>query len=147
MPPVERTIGQLAKAAGVGVETIRFYERRGLLPRPPKPKVGYRLYGDELLTRLHYIRLAQGLGLTLADVAELMGRLQDGPAFCVSVRGAVERRLEQLNAEMAALRRLRGEMGQFLEACRARPPGAPCPTLVALGVARDQPAVSANGSS
>jgi len=129
---MSKTIGQLAKAAGVGVETIRFYERRGLLARPPRPSSGYRRYGEEALVRLHYIRLAQGLGLTLADVTALMGKLEEGPAFCVAVRGAVERRLEALTVEVAGLERLRDQMAEFLAACRARPAGTPCPTLAAL---------------
>jgi DNA-binding transcriptional MerR regulator len=131
-----RTIGQLARAAGVGVETIRFYERRGLIPRPPRPPQGYRRYGDDVLVRLRYIRLAQGLGLTLADVAELIARTDEGAGFCRAVRSTVEGRLAKLNAEIAALERLRDEMGEFLEICGARPPGAPCPTLLSLNLSR-----------
>jgi MerR family mercuric resistance operon transcriptional regulator len=127
-----RTIGQLAKAAGVGVETVRFYERRGLLKRPARPDSGYRRYGEEALVRLRYIRLGQGLGLSLADIEDLFNKLEEEASFCAAVRAAVGARLLRLNAEVAALEHLRGELADFLDKCGARPKDMPCPTRQAL---------------
>ena len=75
-----RTIGKLAKEAGVGVETVRFYERKGLIDQPLS-RQGYRDYGDETLAAVRYIKIAQKMGFSLADVAKLRGKLREGPGF------------------------------------------------------------------
>ena len=74
---VRRTIGKLAKEAGVGVETVRFYERKGLIDQPLSAE-GYRDYGDETLAAVRYIKIAQSMGFSLADVAKLRGKLGRG---------------------------------------------------------------------
>src|SRR5579883_3016061 len=98
-----RTIGRLAKEAGVNVETIRFYERQGLLFRPPAPPAGWREYGEDAVWLIHYIKLAQRLGFCLSEVKRLMARLSEGENFCESFRGAladkvceIEEKIEQL---------------------------------------------------
>ncbi len=87
-----RTIGKLAKEAGVGVETVRFYERKGLIDQPVTGE-GYRDYGDETLAAVRYIKIAQKMGFSLADVAKLRGKLREGPGFCEAVRATARRRL------------------------------------------------------
>jgi DNA-binding transcriptional MerR regulator len=138
----KRTIGQLAKEAGVGVETIRFYERRGLIQQPVS-RGGYRDYDDHTLATVRYIRIAQRLGLSLKDIAELKGRLNEASGFCASVRATVTKRLAALEQEMAELRRLESELTGFLDRCSSRSPDLPCPVLVELG--RLDSAVSPQG--
>jgi DNA-binding transcriptional MerR regulator len=130
-----RTIGRLAREAGVGVETIRFYERRGVLPRPVRPADGgYRHYDDEALRILHYVRLAQGLGFTLKDVERLMARASQGEgSFCGAVRETAEAKLATVRAELAALAEQQTRLEAFLAGCRARAAIGSCPVLAGLG--------------
>ncbi len=127
-----RTIGKLAKETGVSVETIRFYERKGLIDQP-RAAQGYRHYDDEALATVRYIKIAQRLGFRLADILALRGRLDQGDGFCHAVRETARRRLETVNAEMAELERLSGELQAFLTRCAQRPPERPCPLLIELG--------------
>jgi len=125
----KRTIGKLAKETGVGVETIRFYERRGLLPKPRKPADGYRHYGDDAVAVVRYIRVAQDLGLSLRDIEALRRHLDTRKTFCSALRATVEGRLEKLQQEMTALITLKSELEGFLSRCRARPANLTCPIL------------------
>src|SRR5260370_29676239 len=86
--PRPRTIGKLAKEAKVNVETIRFYERRGLLRRPKRPVSGWRVYDDSAVWVIHYIKLARQLGFTLGEIRRVMGSLGGGKSFFASVQGA-----------------------------------------------------------
>ena len=127
-----RTIGKLAREAGVGVETIRFYERKGLIDQP-RAESGYRHYDDHALATVRYVKLAQRLGLSLADVLALRGRLSEGDGFCRALRDTARRRLAKIAGEMAELRRLEGELTGFLERCESRPSDRPCSILLELG--------------
>lgn len=127
-----RTIGKLAKETGVSVETIRFYERKGLIDQP-RAAQGYRHYDDEALASVRYIKIAQRLGFRLADILALRGRLDQGDGFCQAVRETARRRLKALVAEIAELERLSGELQSFLARCAERPPERPCPILIELG--------------
>jgi MerR family mercuric resistance operon transcriptional regulator len=124
-----RTIGQLAADLGVSVETIRFYERRGLIDRPAKPADGFRHYGDDIAATIRYIRLAQDFGLTLKDVERLKGRLHGGPQFCETLRATVRERRDRITAEIAQLEHLRSELDAFLDRCSSRAPDLPCPIV------------------
>ena len=126
-----RTIGALARELGVGVETIRFYERRGLIAQPPKSD-GPRHYDDHTLATLRYLRLAQQLGFTLKEIQTLQANLTQGRAFCESLRAMVERKLAALALEMQAMEKLRDELNAFLTRCRRRDAALPCPILEEL---------------
>ena len=126
-----RTIGKLAKEAGVGVETVRFYERKGLIDQPGSAD-GYRDYGDEALAAVRYVKIAQRMGFSLADVGKLRGRLREGPAFCEAVRETARPRLERIDGEIAQLRRLQGELSAFLARCGTGPPDQSCQILPEL---------------
>jgi MerR family mercuric resistance operon transcriptional regulator len=110
------TIGRLAKAAGVNVETIRYYQRRGLLTEPRKPPGGHRRYADEALHRIEFIRRAQQLGFTLEEIGQLLDQA-DGPA-CKEARHVAEKRLEVIKSRIAELSRMRGELDRLIAACR-----------------------------
>jgi MerR family mercuric resistance operon transcriptional regulator len=123
-----RRIGDLARDGGVGVETIRFYEREGLIEQPAKPMRGWREYGDRQALQLSYVRLGQELGLTLRDVRGLQGVARgDKSAFCGAVRETVAKRLAALDAEIAALKQKRAGLARWLTQCKARGRAARCP--------------------
>jgi MerR family transcriptional regulator, mercuric resistance operon regulatory protein len=127
----KRTIGQLAKQVGVGVETIRFYERRGLIQQPRKSD-GPRHYDDRTLNMLRYLRLAQQLGFSLKEIQALQGKLKEGQTFCASLRAMVEDKLKSLAREAESIARLQNELNAFLARCRARDPKLPCPIVQEL---------------
>ncbi len=89
MTSIDLTIGKVARAAGVGVETVRFYERKGLVQRPRKPERGFRVYSPEIVTRIRFIRAAQELGFSLREVSELLSLRADTAADAGSVRAQV----------------------------------------------------------
>jgi DNA-binding transcriptional MerR regulator len=129
-----RTIGRLARDAGVGVETIRFYERRGLLTRPAvSPSRKFREYDDRAVALVRHIRLAQTLGFSLKEVARLVELTERRETFCGTFRNIVAEKLTLVTAE---IERLDGLKAQLLEAqvrCAARQHGDECPILRNLG--------------
>jgi DNA-binding transcriptional MerR regulator len=106
------TIGALAAMAGVNVETIRYYERRGLLLPPRRSQSGYRLYGDDDRWRLAFIRRAKDLGFTLTEIAELLGH-----GTVMDVLTAAQAKLDQVDRDMASLARLRAQLQQLVRTC------------------------------
>lgn len=109
-------IGELAKTAEVPAKTIRYYEGIGLLPRPERTEGGYRRYGPEAADRLRFIRKAQSLGLTLAEIRELAEIRNAGNLPCVHLRSLLEAKVVDLAARIRELNKLRGEMRKTLEA-------------------------------
>jgi MerR family mercuric resistance operon transcriptional regulator len=126
-----RTIGKLAKEVGVGVETVRFYEREGLIQQPRKGE-GPRHYDDKALNTLRYIRIAQQLGLSLKELRALQGELTKGRSFCASLRSTVEAKLLALAEQAAEIARLQTELRAFLTRCRSRDPRLACPIVEEL---------------
>lgn len=123
------TIGGLARAAGVGVETVRYYQRRGLLPEPPRPPGEIRRYGDEDLKRLGFIRSAQSAGFTLSEIAELLElSAADDRA---RARELAQVRVAALDAKIAELRHARDALAGLATACATKRVG-PCPILSAF---------------
>ena len=109
------TIGALADAADVGRETIRFYEREGLVPDPPRSPAGYRLYGPEIVGRLRFIRRAQQLGFTLSEIAELLDLRVDDPAGCDAVEARARRKLADVEDKISDLRRMGDALSRLVE--------------------------------
>lgn len=126
------TIGRLATLAEVGVETVRYYQRRGLLPEPRRPLGQVRRYGDEELGRLRFIRRAQAMGFTLSEVGQLL-TLTSGQA-CSATRSLAATKLCDVERRMAELAALREELVTWIGACDANPQKACCPTLEHLEV-------------
>ena len=123
------TIGGLAKAAGVGVETVRYYQRRGLLPEPPRPPGEVRRYGEADVKRLRFIRSAQAAGFTLSEIGELLDlSVSDDRA---RARELAEARVAELDARIEELRAARDALAELSTAC-ARKRGGPCPILAAF---------------
>lgn len=126
------TIGGLARAAGIGVETVRFYERRGLLPEPPRTPSGYRQYPADAVDRLRFIRRAQGLGFTLQEISDLLDLRVDEVAACGPVEARAREKLEQVGMKIGELRRLERALERLVRACQAREPTSDCPILEEL---------------
>jgi MerR family transcriptional regulator, mercuric resistance operon regulatory protein len=123
------TIGGLAKAAGVGVETVRYYQRRGLLPQPARPPGEVRRYGDEDVKRLRFIRAAQSAGFTLSEIGELLAL--DASDDRARARELARTRVAALDAKIDEMRRARDALAALANACATRRGGA-CPILGAF---------------
>lgn len=114
------TIGQLAERLGLNPRTIRYYERIGLVPEPERGPSGYRLYRPEGEERLRFIKSAQHLGLTLAEVKEMLAFRDRGERPCAYVAEVIERRLDEVNQRLRELGALRGELEAIHEQMAAR---------------------------
>jgi DNA-binding transcriptional MerR regulator len=108
-------IGEVARRAGVGVETLRFYERSGLLDRPARTEGGYRLYDAKALKTLEFIKRAQSLGFTLEEIKRIIAESRAGQRPCAEVRETVRRRLAELDEQMAQIRRYRNALATTLK--------------------------------
>ena len=126
------TIGKLANSAGVNRETVRYYERRRLLPRPARSAAGYRIFSDDAVDRLRFIKHAQALGFTLDEIAELLGLRVGERSSCDEVRSRAQQKLLDVEAKIAALSRIRRALSALVAACKSRRPTAPCPILESL---------------
>ena len=126
------TIGRLARAAGVSVETIRYYERLGLLSQPRRPVSGYRTYNDDHLRRLQFIRRAQGLGFTLDEIRELLHLRVTTSEACQRVQNKTEEKIRLVREKQAQLRLMERQLKMLLRACEAREPMRHCPLLESL---------------
>lgn len=114
------TIGKAAAAAGVGVETVRFYERRGLIARPPRPvDGGFRLYSDDTVRRVRFVREARELGFSLREAAELL-QLRDAAADAADVRDRARAKLDDVDDKITRLQAIRHALAGLVERC----PGA-----------------------
>lgn len=107
-------IGEVAKLSGVRIEALRFYEKSGLLDRPARTEGGYRFYTEEALDRLAFIRRAQVLGFSLAEIKQIIAERRSGASPCAHVREIVRRRLRELDERMAEMRRYRRELAGAL---------------------------------
>lgn len=128
--PSSLTIGKLASAGGVGVETIRFYQRKGLLDQPTRDS-GIRRYGSQDLRRLRFIRQAQAAGFTLEEIRELL--LLDAGDDRTRVRSLAQRRIAALDQKIAELKSARDSLEKLAAECGAASKG-PCPILSSFGV-------------
>src|SRR5262249_19001715 len=124
-------IGEVASQAGVNVQTLRFYERRGLLPEPPRRASGYREYAPESVRRVWFIKRAQELGFTLAELEELL-RLRDDPGIpCRQVRATAEAKIDDIERRIRRLQAMRAALAALVESCAANREHH-CPLLEAL---------------
>lgn len=130
MSQEEFTIGAFAAAADVNVETIRFYQRRGLLREPSRPFGRIRRYGADDVARVRFIKTAQGLGFSLDEIAGLL-RLDDG-THCDEARVAAEEKLAGVRSKLADLRRIEAVLGELVEECCAATGNVHCPLIDAL---------------
>jgi Hg(II)-responsive transcriptional regulator len=127
-----RTIGELARDAGVHVETIRYYEQRGLLKQPRRSQ-GWRRYDDEALRVLRFVKRGQELGFSLDEVHELLSlRASRSPRACARVRAAAESKLADVEAKIRDLEAIRDKLSDLSRMCPSDGPPVACPILGAL---------------
>lgn len=124
------TIAGLAHAAGVNVETIRFYQRKGLLPEPPKPAAGIRRYGASDVARVRFIKAAQRIGFTLDEIAQLL-KLDDG-THCAEAREIAEHKLIDVRRRLADLQRIEFALSGLIDRCAASRGKVTCPLIESL---------------
>ncbi len=123
------TIGQLARAAGVNIETVRYYQRVALIQEPAKPRQGYRHYPADTIDRLKFIKRAQRLGFSLKEIAEL---LELGNGHCTDVRARAEKKRAHIDRQINDLKELRKTLDNLIQACQADKSRAHCPIVEAL---------------
>ena len=124
------TIGELAKAAGVNVETIRFYQRKGLLLEPERPYGGIRRYHAADLTRVRFVKSAQRLGFSLDEIAELL-KLDDG-THCDEASILAQHKLRDIHEKLADLKRMEAVLTRLVDACHSRQGDVSCPLITSL---------------
>lgn len=126
------SIGEVARAAGVGVETVRFYEKSDLIGRPARTESGYRQYRPEVVREVQFIRAAKGLGFTLNEIRELLSlRVTKGKA-CTAVRRRALEKMAAVDAKVAELRRVRDALSELVAACASSESSSSCALLDAL---------------
>ncbi len=129
MPTNTLTIGRLAREAGVNSETVRYYQRVGLIREPLKPVQGFRHYPIETVTRIRFIKRAQSLGFQLKEIAELL-ELSDGQ--CSNVRLRAEQKRAQIDTQIKDLKAMQQTLDVLIRSCRAGRTDAPCPIVESL---------------
>lgn len=132
MKPVLMTSGELASAASVNVETLRFYEREGLLPEPPRTSSGHRRYTRDALERIRMIKRGQELGFSLPDIAALLAAMEDPAAVCEDVCATVQVKIDHMDRLLRKLRSQRRRLVRLRDACPQTRPLRECSVVEEL---------------
>jgi len=125
-------IGQVATRAGVNVQTLRYYERRGLLEEPGRSRAGYREYAPEAVRVIRFVKRAQQLGFTLSEVEELLHLREDRSGSCEEVRAAATAKLEDIDSKIKSLRAMKRALSVLVKSCSGAGSTRECPILEAL---------------
>jgi len=126
------TIGQVAKHSGLGLETLRFYERKGLIEEPPRTDSGYRQYPEDVVGRIRFIKRTKELGFSLKEISELLSLRVDPGTTCADVRKQTELKLTDVEEKIRALRRIKTALKKLAASCVGTGPTSECPILEAL---------------
>jgi MerR family transcriptional regulator, copper efflux regulator len=127
------TIGRLAREAGINLETVRYYERRGLLPKPPRSTSGYRLFPAEAPQRLRFIRRAQELGFSLMEIRELLALRVSPRTTSAEIRKRTEAKIADIEHKIKSLESMRKSLRKLTSSCAGRGPISQCLILESLG--------------
>ncbi len=122
------TIGQVARKAGVGVETVRFYERKGLIEQPPRRGNGFREYPVDTVRQIRFVVHAKELGFTLKEIVGLLSLRSRSAESCDSVKEQAEMKIADIEKRIRGLRRMKSTLKKLTQACERREPPAECPT-------------------
>lgn len=122
-------IGELASASGVNIETVRYYERRGILPQPKRRESGYREYTTEDVLRLRFIKRAQQLGFSLQEISELLSLRVSPETTCSDVKKQAEAKLTSIAEKIAELERMQAALTRLITECDEKQPSSACPIL------------------
>jgi MerR family mercuric resistance operon transcriptional regulator len=125
-------IGQLAQRASVNLQTIRYYEREGLLPEPPRLSSGYRLYSDSMVRRVRFIKRAQEIGFSLAEIRELLSLRADERRERNEVRAIAQAKLADIEDKMRTLEAMKAVLNRLTERCSGCGPMSECPILESI---------------
>ena len=125
-------IGEVADRGGVNLQTIRYYEREGLLPQPPRLPSGYRIYSEPTVRRLRFIKRAQELGFTLAEIRELLSLRIDHDRDRSEVRAIAEAKVADIEEKIRTLSAMKEALLRLTEHCRGHGPASECPILEGL---------------
>ena len=120
-------IGEVAKQSDVGIETIRFYERKGLLAEPQRRPSGYRQYDESVVARLQFIRRTKDLGFTLAEIKELLGLWFDASTRCEHVRQRAELKIQDIEGKILSLQKMKRSLNKLIRQCEDRGSFTECP--------------------
>jgi Hg(II)-responsive transcriptional regulator len=126
------TIGQAAREAEVNVETFRYYERRGLVPAPPRSQANYRLYPGGTVRRVRFVKRAQELGFTLSEIRELLAIRDSSEATCDDVREQAVEKMRDIDAKIRSLKAMRKALSTLVDRCPGQGSVAACPIIEAL---------------
>lgn len=126
------SIGQVAKKADVGIETLRFYERQGLIDHPPRNKSGYRQYTEDALKRVVFIKRAKELGFSLKEIAELLSLKVDPSTRCADVKTRAEKKIFHIEYKIRTLKKMGNALKRLAASCGEKGPASECPILEAL---------------
>lgn len=125
-------IGQVAERSGVGIETVRFYEREGLIPKPDRSSSGYRLFDDETIARLQFIRRAKELGFTLIEIKELLSLRLDTTTSCADIKSRAEAKIADIDEKIRTLKRMKTTLKKLTSKCNGQGSVNECSILDAL---------------
>ncbi|WP_298433547.1 MerR family DNA-binding protein [Geobacter sp.] len=128
----DMTIGQVAKRAEVNIETIRYYERQGLIPSPPRRESGYRQYSGGTVERVRFIKRAQELGFSLKEIAELLSLRVAPDISCSEVKRRAEAKITDIEEKIRTLQKMKEALARLASTCSGRGPTSECPILEAL---------------
>ena len=131
------TIGQIAKRTQLNVETVRYYERRGLIPKPPRSKSGYRQYCQEAITRIHFIKRAKELGFSLNEISELLSLRVDPDTTCDMVKSHAGVKVADIEGKIATLKKMKLALVKLTKLCHGAGPTSECPILDFLEAQED----------
>lgn len=123
-------IGEIAKLSGVGIETIRFYEREGLLPEPERRPSGYRVYDGSCIERLEYIRRAKELGFALGEIRDLLELSYVAGSNCGHIRQRAEAKIADIESRVRSLKRMKSGLLKIVQRCRTKHGGDDCPLVL-----------------
>ena len=126
------TIGQLAREAEINLETVRYYERRGLLPKPPRTASGYRVFPAEATQRLRFIRRAQELGFSLTEIRELLALRISPRTSSAEIRKRAEAKITDIESKIKSLESMRKSLRKLTKSCAGCGPISECPILGSL---------------
>lgn len=126
------TIGQLAKKADINIETIRYYERRALIPKPYRRESGYREYSEETVKRIQFIKHAKELGFSLKEIHELLSLKLDPKTPCSEVKNRAEAKIADIEEKLKTLQGMKKALVKLTKACSGKGPVIECPILEAL---------------
>jgi len=132
-------VGEVAQRAAVNLQTVRYYERQGLLPKPPRSASNYRLYSEDAVRRVRFVKRAQELGFTLKEVKELLSLRATPRARCADIYKRAEAKIQDIDEKVCMLRAMRKALSSLMSECIGRSPVSKCPILGALDSERKKP--------